>query len=100
MLLFFKNRKVKLYVAKHRELCTMFYHLWTMKKPLEEVQQGATVSMSNRENTIRKIKQGDKYNCEISTSQLPFIQPPKKLLLYSQFQLVCHLMNCTKNMQD
>ena len=39
-----------------------------MKKPLEEVQQGATVSMSIRENSIRKIKQGDKYNCEISTS--------------------------------
>ena len=46
----------------------MFYHLWTMKKPLEEVQQGATVSMSIRENTIWKIKQGDKYNCETSTS--------------------------------
>ena len=43
----------------------MFYHLWTMK-PLEEVQQGATVSMSIRESTIWKIKQGDKYNCETS----------------------------------
>ena len=46
----------------------MFYHLWTMKKPLEQVQQGTTVSMSIGEYTKRKIKQGDKYNCEISTS--------------------------------
>jgi hypothetical protein len=38
----------------------MFYHLWKTKKPLEEVQQGATVSMSIREYTIWKIKQGDK----------------------------------------
>jgi len=37
-------------------------------KPLEEMQQGTTVSMSIREYTKWKIKQGDKYNCETRTS--------------------------------
>jgi hypothetical protein len=35
-----------------------------MKKPLEEVQQGTTFSMSLRDYTMWKIKQGDKYNCQ------------------------------------
>jgi len=33
----------------------MFYHIWTMKKPMEEVQQGTTVTMSITEYTIRKL---------------------------------------------
>jgi hypothetical protein len=49
----------------------MFYHLWTMKKPLEEVQQGTTFSMSLRHYTMWKIKPGNKYNYETGTS-IPF----------------------------
>jgi hypothetical protein len=46
----------------------MFYHLWTMRKHLEELQQGTTVSISIGEYTIWKIIQHDKYNCETSNS--------------------------------
>jgi hypothetical protein len=35
---------------------------------LEKLQQGTTVSISIREYTTWKIKQGDKHKCETSTS--------------------------------
>ena len=46
----------------------MSYQLWTMKKPLEEVQQGTTVSISISEYTKWKTKQDYKYNRKTSTS--------------------------------
>jgi len=46
----------------------MSYCLGTIKKPLENAQQGTTVSMSISEYTKWKIKQGDKYNHKTSTS--------------------------------
>jgi hypothetical protein len=46
----------------------MFYHLWTMRKHLAELQQGTTVSIRITEYTIWKINQDDEYNCETSTS--------------------------------
>jgi len=46
----------------------MSYQLWTMKKRLEEVQKGITVCTSTSEYNKWKIKQGDKQNCETSTS--------------------------------
>jgi len=44
------------------------YQLWTLKKRLEEVQNGTTVSTSISEYNKWKIKQGDKQNCETRTS--------------------------------
>jgi len=41
-------------------LRTVSYQLRTIKKRLEEVQQGTTVSMSISEYTKWKTKQGDK----------------------------------------
>ena len=77
----------------------MFNHLWTMKKPLEEVQQGTTVSMSIREYTKWKIKQGDKYNCETSTST-PFRTTNKQTATVFTISVGVSLMNCTQHMQD
>jgi hypothetical protein len=44
------------------------YQLWTLKKRLEEVQNGTTVSTSISEYNKWKIKQDDKQNCETRTS--------------------------------
>ena len=55
-------------MVKHRKICTKSYQLWTMKKRLEEVQKGTAVSMSISECNKWKIKQGDKQNCETSSS--------------------------------